>query len=88
MNDLEKLRQAILLDPHDLVVRLAYADALEEAGHKTGINHAQIIREMISQRKIPHQHKKGNHCQRCIENGSLRPMLAWANDHWRATRHV
>jgi uncharacterized protein (TIGR02996 family) len=46
VNDLEALRRAIVLNPAEDTPRLAFADALDEAGGKNNAGHARAIRLM------------------------------------------
>ena len=44
VTDLKLLRQAVVRDPYDDTVRMAYADALEESGDKNNSIYAEFIR--------------------------------------------
>ncbi len=55
MNQLETLKKAILLDPSDALVRLAYADELETVGGPRNIVKALIIRGGWGNSKIPRE---------------------------------
>lgn len=55
VSDLEALFANIVANPDDDTVRLAYADALDEAGGEDNASHAAFIRVQCEAGRIPHE---------------------------------